>query len=101
MTLAEENAQLKAEIIDLKAQLAQALERLAKLEGQKEVPAFVRPNKSKPTEKKSRRKRASEHNQARKLETPTQIVPIRLERLIRNFSDSCTLRTTMQHSFLQ
>jgi hypothetical protein len=48
MTLEEENAQLKAEITDLKAQLTQALERLAKLEGQKEVPAFVRPNKRAP-----------------------------------------------------
>ena len=49
MTLAEENAQLKLENADLKAQLAQALERLAKLEDKKEASAFVRPNKSKPT----------------------------------------------------
>src|SRR3990170_1107545 len=95
--LREENAALRGQleqsektVADLRQhlavgleQLAIALARIAELERQvpKGPPPFVKPNRPAPTEPKPpRRKRAPEHNQGRRRETPTQIIQHAVER---------------------
>lgn len=100
MTLEEENATLRAENAALRAELETltahlttlreqveqlgaalhtAQERISELEAQKKpLPAFVKANVPE-RPKQARKKRASEENHARRLETPTQIVEHRLE----------------------
>jgi transposase len=72
--LLAEVAELRCENARLTSALAEALERIAKLErGQKQTPEFVKPNRPKPTgEKRARKKRAAEHNTSRKRMTPTR-----------------------------
>jgi len=100
MTLEEENATLRAENAALRAELETltahlttlrvqveqlgaalhtAQERISELEAKKTPPpAFVKANVPE-RPKQARKKRASEENHARRLETPTQIVEHRLE----------------------
>lgn len=87
MTLQEEVEFLRAENAELKKLLAEALakievleRRIAELEGRGGPPPFVKPNKPKPTSEKKRKKRASEHNHARKREEPTRSVDHSLDR---------------------
>ena len=85
--LRTENAALKRELSALREQVAQlssalaaAQARISELEAKKTPPpAFVKPNAPE-RPKPPRKKRAPEHNHARRLETPTQIVEHRLER---------------------
>jgi hypothetical protein len=72
--LLAEVAELRCENARLTSALAEALERIAKLErGQKQTPEFVKPNRPKPAgEKRPRKKRAAEHNTSRKRMTPTR-----------------------------
>jgi transposase len=81
MMLEEEVVLLRAEVGSLKAQLAQALTRIAELEAQAEQqksspPPFVKASTQKrdKADTKPRRKRAKEHNGARRRERPTQVV---------------------------
>lgn len=69
------NEQLKAEVTRLTSALADAVKRIGELEqGQKQVPAFVKPNRAKPEgEKGPRKKRAAKHNTSRKRSEPTRI----------------------------
>ncbi len=68
--LRTENEQLCAANADLRAQLAAAQQRIAELEQQKTPPpAFVKPN-TPARPQKGRKKRAPEHNHARRLERP-------------------------------
>ncbi|HEX6818546.1 MAG TPA: hypothetical protein VF120_09245, partial [Ktedonobacterales bacterium] len=72
-----ENAQLRQQVIDLQAQLQAALERIRHLEAVKTPPpSFVKANvAARTTPKPPRKKRASEHNRARRREAePTSIV---------------------------
>ncbi len=79
-TVVAENAQLKAQNAALQADLAAALQRIAVLEAQKRPPpAFVKAN-ARARAPKERRKRAPEHNRARRLEPPTRVVEHRIER---------------------
>jgi hypothetical protein len=79
---AEDIIALRAEVANLKEQLAQALALVAKLQAQldhlrADPPPHIKPNTPKPKDKaakKSRRKRAKEQNGARRRETPTQVV---------------------------
>ena len=82
MTLEDEVAALRAENAVLRAQLAAALVRIAALEQQRDdPPPFVKPNRPKPAEPKpSRKKRAPQHNRARRREAPTRIVAHALDR---------------------
>ena len=83
--LRAENAALKCELRALQEQvgqlstaLAAAQARISELEAKKTPPpAFVKPNAPE-RPKPLRKKRAPEHNHARRLETPTQIVEHRL-----------------------
>lgn len=77
-----ENGALRALVTQLQEQLAVALARIAELEQQRrDPPPFVKPNKPpRPEPKAPRKKRDPRHNQARKRETPTQIVPHALDR---------------------
>jgi transposase len=92
MTLEEENAALRAENAMLKSELStlrEQVERLttalhaaqaciSELEAKKTPPpAFVKANVPE-RPKQTRKKRAAEHNRARRLETPTQVVEHRL-----------------------
>ncbi len=86
MTLAEEVAQLRAEnqllrqqLATLQDQLAAAQQRIAELEQQRPPPPFAKAKTPK-RERKPRRKRTPEHNQARRREVPTRVVPHALER---------------------
>lgn len=75
-----ENAQLKAQNAALQADLAAALQRIEVLEAQKRPPpAFVKAN-APARAPKARKKRAPEHNRARRLELPTRVVEHRIER---------------------
>ena len=78
MTLEEENAHLRAENTRLQQCLSEALERIAVLERQqaeREPPAWVKPNRSKPVApKQPRKQRAASQNGARKREAPTRTV---------------------------
>jgi hypothetical protein len=85
MSLEEELAHLRADLQRLQAEnaalktaLAAAEQRIAELEAKKTPPpAFVKANvPARP--KQARKKRAPEHNHARPLETPTQVVEHRL-----------------------
>lgn len=95
--LLAENAWLRAEVgvlqqanTDLQQQLQSALEQIKKLEGGKTAPpSFVKPNRPAASEPKGpRKKRAAEHNKARKrselcielVEMPTRIEQHALER---------------------
>jgi transposase len=89
MTLEDENAQLRAEnaelrllVAQLQEQLALALARIAELEQQRrDPPSFVKSNTPKRTDPKPpRKKRAPQHNRARRRETPTRIVEHALDR---------------------
>jgi hypothetical protein len=84
--LQTENAALKRELSALQEQVAQlsaalaaAQARISELEAKKTPPpAFVKPNVPE-RPKPPRKQRAPEHNHARRLETPTQIVEHRLQ----------------------
>jgi transposase len=89
MTLEDENAQLRTEnaelrllVAQLQQQLAVALARIAELEQQRrDPPSFVKSNTPKRTDPKPpRKKRAPQHNRARRRETPTRIVEHALDR---------------------
>lgn len=83
MTKDEEITQLRAENQALQEHLRVALARIAELEKQKAVPAFVKANAAKHREKrtkKERKKRKAEDNGVRRREAPTQIVEHRVER---------------------
>jgi hypothetical protein len=89
MTLADENARLRAENAELRHlvghlqdQLAAALKRIADLEqASADPPAFVKPNRPKLADPQpARKKRAAQHNRARRRQKPTRIVPHALER---------------------
>ena len=95
MTAEEEVVRLRAENEELKGLLAQALGRIAELEGQLvdvpkgrgEPPFFVKPN-ARPKQTtaegpKARKKRDKQHNHGRKRETPTKTV--------RHSLDNCPL----------
>jgi len=77
----QENARLAGEAQRLTTALAEALQRIAELEGvQKAPPPFVKPNRPKPEgEKRPRKPRAAEHNTARRRMTPTRQVRHALE----------------------
>jgi transposase len=72
--LLAEVAELRRENARLTSALAEALERIEKLErGQKQTPEFVKPNRPKSAgEKRPRKKRAAEHNTSRKRMPPTR-----------------------------
>lgn len=82
MTAEEEVIALRAEVASLKAQLAQALALVVKLQAELEhlrasPPPRIKPNTPKPkdkAQKNPRRKRAKEQNGVRRRETPTQVV---------------------------
>lgn len=87
--LLAENAWLRTEVgvlqqanVELQQQLQWALEQIKKLEGGKtDPPSFVKPNRPTASEpKKERKKRAAEHNKARKRSEPTRIEQHVLER---------------------
>lgn len=76
-----ENAQLKKQLAEMLATIGALERRIAELEGRGGPPPFVKANKSKPIEKKKdRKKRASEHNHARRREEPTRTVDHALDR---------------------
>ncbi len=69
-----ENAQLKELVAQLQAELAAAREQIAVVQAkQTPPPSFVKANVS-VRPKRERKKRAAEHNHARRREEPTQIV---------------------------
>ena len=79
--LLQENREIKGQLTQALEQLAAARQYIAKLEQRiaeleqqhKGPPLFVKSNRPKSTEpKKPRRKRASHHNHARRVETPTR-----------------------------
>ena len=79
--LKQENEKLRVENEGLKKQvkkLKKELERLQKKK--KKVPAFVKKNKPKKEAKKTRKKRAAEHNKGRRRETRTRIEKHQLEK---------------------
>jgi transposase len=80
--LRAENAELRALVAQLQEQLAAALARRAELEQQRrDPPPFVKPNKPpRPDPKPPRKRRDPCHNQARRRQAPTQIVPHALDR---------------------
>lgn len=79
--LRAENAQLKKQLAELLATIGVLERRIAELEGRGGPPPFVKANKPKLTEvKNDRKKRASEHNHARKREEPTRTVDHALDR---------------------
>ena len=82
--LREQNEGLHEQVKELQEQLSRALSQIEELKKQgKEPPAFAKANVKKRQENKPRKKRQSEHNGARKRETPTQIE----EHLIRTCPD--------------
>ena len=86
MTLEEELAALRAENTALREQVAQlaaalhaAQDRIAHLEAKKPPPpTFVKAN-TPARPKRPRKQRAPEYNQARRLETPTQVIEHRID----------------------
>src|SRR5437899_329678 len=82
-TLEEEVVQLRAELAEARALIAKLQEELERLRNEKaDPPSFIKPNSPKPkdsTEKQPRRKRAKEYNSARRRETPTQIAQHTIE----------------------
>jgi transposase len=72
---------MQAENQTLQEQLAVAQKRIEELEKQKTPPAFVKANVVKPAEgeKKQRKKRAAQHNHARRREAPTVVVEHRIK----------------------
>ena len=82
MTLEEEVVFLRAEVQELREELAAAQERIAELErGRKGPPSFVKANRPQDAqEQKPRRKRAAEQNGSRKREKPTRVVRHALKR---------------------
>jgi transposase len=83
--LRSENAELRALLAEVQAQLKVALARIAELEAQlkqqDDPPTFVKPNRQKAEGVvKPRKKRAAEHNRSRKRATPTRIERHALER---------------------
>lgn len=87
-SLEEEVIALRAEVVSLKEQLAQALAVIAQLRAEldkykSEPPSFVKPNTAKPkdkAQKQPRRKRAKDQNGARRREqNPTQTMQHRVE----------------------
>jgi transposase len=80
----EQNQSLQEQVKELQGQLSVALSQIEELKKQrKDPPAFVKANVSKPKKEGPRKKRAKEHNGARKREEPTQIE----EHLIRTCPD--------------
>ena len=80
-----ENAELRALLAEVQAQLTAALERIADLEAQLnergDPPVCVKRNRQKAeSEPQPRKKRAAEHNRSRKRATPTRIERHVLER---------------------
>ena len=85
MVVEQEVERLRAENLELRQQLALALERVAELEAQLNQrggpSAFVKPNRQKAEgEPQPRKKRAAEHNTSRKRAKPTRIERHALER---------------------
>lgn len=81
MTLEEENAALRRENAELRAQLTKALARIAALEQPpREPPPFLKRNVPKPKRKTKRKPRAAECNAARRRQAPTHTVEHTLER---------------------
>lgn len=77
--LQAEKAALERRVAELTDQLASALQRIAELEAKKTAPPpFVKANVPERTDRPPRRKRAAEHNHARRYEEPTQVVEHRL-----------------------
>jgi transposase len=77
--LRRELSALQEQVAQLSAALAAAQARISELEAKKTPPpAFVKPNVPE-RPKPPRKQRAPEHNHARRLETPTQIVEHRLQ----------------------
>ena len=69
--LQEQYAALQTDYATLREQLAHAVQRISELEAKKTPPAsFVKAN-TPPSAKRDRKRRAPEHNQARRRETPT------------------------------
>lgn len=86
MSAEEEVVQLRAELAEARiliAELRAEIERLRNnLSQRSDPPPFVKPNTPKPKsqpDKQPRRKRAKEHNGARRRDTPTQTVQHHLE----------------------
>ena len=78
--LRQENGELRTENTILKARVAELEAAVAALQGKgSQPPSFVKANKRKPKAKKPRKKRAAQHNQSRRRETPTRIETHRLE----------------------
>jgi transposase len=79
-TLTAQQTSLREQVEQLAAALHMAQERITELEARKTPPpAFVKPSVPE-RPKQTRKKRAPEHNHARRLETPTQVIEHRLER---------------------
>jgi transposase len=76
LQLRKENQELREALNQTQELLRLALARIEELEKQKTPPAFVKADVKKPApeEKQPRKKRASQHNQARRRSLPTQIV---------------------------
>ena len=82
--LQEQNHSLQEQVKDLQGKLSEVLSQIEELKQKmKEPPAFVKANVSKPKKEGPRKKRAKEHNGARKREAPTCIE----EHLIRTCPD--------------
>ncbi len=81
--LEEEVVELRAELAEARALIAKLQEELERLRNQKaDPPSFIKPNTAKPkdgTEKQPRRKRVKQYNCARRRETPTQTVQHTIE----------------------
>jgi transposase len=80
--LHSENGELRVQVGHLQEQLAVALARISELEqARHDPPAFVKPNRPKPTTpKRPRKKRAPHHNHGRRCELPTRTQSHALER---------------------
>ncbi len=71
--LLAENAALKRLVVELQEQVEVLTGRVAELEKKGKPPSFAKANRPKKEGTKTRKKRASIHNQARRREEPTQI----------------------------
>ncbi len=72
--LLAENAALRQLVGELQEQVEELTRRLAELEKRSKTPSFVKANRPKKEESaKTRKKRAAEHNQARRREEPTRV----------------------------
>jgi transposase len=89
----QEFERLRAENAELRQQLAVALERIVELEAQvnqrRDPPAFAKPQRQKAPKDGPRKKRAAEHNTARK-----RMVPTRIERHGLDRCPECAYRLT-------